>query len=163
MSILCQILTLCQWSAKNGSGFILCICFDSVELSHWRHKRCVCTSLNVNACIACSVPTRTGKIGRMGLEKWEGIFQSMKSQGIWKRLESQRKSHKILENLGKFRQMLFVIFKWTVCYLLKWIKFSVYKNKTLKKYWKMDKNTGKVREFCQCGKVETAVETINLR
>ena len=36
------------------------------------------------------------------LEKWEGIFQSGKSQGILNRLEksgeSQGKSHKILEN-----------------------------------------------------------------
>ena len=31
-------------------------------------------------------------------------------------------------------------------YLLKCIKFLVRKNKTLKKYWKMEKNTGKVRE-----------------
>ena len=28
-------------------------------------------------------------------------------------------------------------------------------NKTLKKYWKFGKNTGKVREFCQSGKVGT--------
>ena len=28
-------------------------------------------------------------------------------------------------------------------------------NKTLKKYWKIGKNTGKVREFCQSGKVGT--------
>ena len=38
------------------------------------------------------------------LEKWEGIFQSGKSQGILNRLEksgkSQGKSHKILENTG---------------------------------------------------------------
>ena len=48
------------------------------------------------------------------LEKWEGIFQSGKSQGILTRLEksgkSQGKSHKILENSGNFRQILFVIF-----------------------------------------------------
>ena len=45
------------------------------------------------------------------LEKWEGIFQS---QGILIRLEksgkSHGKSHKILENSGNFRQILFVIF-----------------------------------------------------
>ena len=35
------------------------------------------------------------------LEKWEGIFQSGNSQG---------KSHKILENSGNFRKLLFVIF-----------------------------------------------------
>ena len=41
------------------------------------------------------------------LEKWEGIFQSGKSQGILNRLEksgkSQGKSHKILENLGNLK------------------------------------------------------------
>ena len=31
------------------------------------------------------------------------------------------------------------------------------KNKTLKKYWKMGKNTGKVREFCQAEKVGTMI------
>ena len=31
-------------------------------------------------------------------------------------------------------------------------------NKTLKKYWKIGKNTGKVREFCQSGKVGTLFE-----
>ena len=48
------------------------------------------------------------------LEKWEGIFQSGKSQGILIRLEksgkSQGKSHKILEKSGNFRQILFIIF-----------------------------------------------------
>ena len=41
------------------------------------------------------------------LEKWEGIFQSGKSQGILNRLEksgkSQGKLHKILENSGNLR------------------------------------------------------------
>ena len=41
-------------------------------------------------------------LGLENLEKWEGIFQSGKSQGILNRLEksgkSQEKSHKILEN-----------------------------------------------------------------
>ena len=31
-------------------------------------------------------------------------------------------------------------------FLVQWIKFSVKKNITLKKYWKMARNTGKVRE-----------------
>ena len=39
--------------------------------------------------------------------------------------------------------------------LLKWIKFSVKKTKHLKNTGKMAKNTGKVREFCQSGKVGT--------
>ena len=30
-------------------------------------------------------------------------------------------------------------------------------NKTLKKYWKMEKDTGKVREFCQSRKVGTLI------
>ena len=41
-------------------------------------------------------------LGLENLEKWEGIFQSGKSQGILNRLEksgkSQGKPHKILEN-----------------------------------------------------------------
>ena len=53
-------------------------------------------------------------LGLENLEKWEGIFQSGKRQGILNRLEksgkSQGKSHKILENSGNFRQILFFIF-----------------------------------------------------
>ena len=41
------------------------------------------------------VPTQTGN-----LEKWEGIFQSGKSQGILNRLE---KSGKTTQNTGKLR------------------------------------------------------------
>ena len=46
-------------------------------------------------------------LGLENLEKWEGIFQSGKSQRILNRLEksgrSQGKSHKILENSGNLR------------------------------------------------------------
>ena len=42
------------------------------------------------------VPTRTGKSG-----KWEGIFQSGKSQGILSRLE---KSGNFTQNRGKIRK-----------------------------------------------------------
>ena len=46
-------------------------------------------------------------LGLENLEKWEGIFQSGKSQGILNRLEksgkSQGKSHKILEKLGNLK------------------------------------------------------------
>ena len=64
-------------------------------------------------------------LGLENLEKWEGIFQSGKSQGILNRLE---KSGEITQNTGKVREfqtnfMCYVIFKWTVYYLLKWIKF----------------------------------------
>ena len=48
------------------------------------------------------------------LEKWEGIFQSGKSQGILNRLEksgkSQGKPHKILENWGHFRKNYLLFF-----------------------------------------------------
>ena len=50
--------------------------------------------------------------------------------------------------------------------LVKWIKFSVKKNKTLKKYWKNGKkywkSQGKVREFCQSGKVGTLLQCNHL-
>ena len=91
------------------------------------------------------------------LEKWEGIFQSGKSQGILNRLE---KSGKTTQNTGKLRKFqkkiicyFSMIFKWTVYYLLKCIKFSVKKIlENGKKYWK---SQGKVREFCHHGKVGT--------
>ena len=72
------------------------------------------------------------------LEKWEGVFQS----------------GKITQNTGKFREFqtnicyFFVIFKWTVYILLKGSNFQLKKTKHLK-------NTGKVREFFQSGKVGT--------
>ena len=48
-------------------------------------------------------------------------------------------------------------FKWTGHYLLKWIRFPVKKRNIKKNTGKMAKNTGKVREFCQSGKVGTLV------
>ena len=53
-------------------------------------------------------PCQSGfPLGLENLEKWEGIFQSGKSQGILNRLEksgkSQGKSHKILEKLGNLK------------------------------------------------------------
>ena len=50
------------------------------------------TLVNVH-CSSNRVPTRTGN-----LEKWEGIFQSGKNEGILNRLE---KSGKITQNTGK--------------------------------------------------------------
>ena len=40
-------------------------------------------------------------------------------------------------------------------FLVKWIKFSVKKKQNIRKILEMAKNTGKVREFCQSGKVGT--------
>ena len=68
------------------------------------------------ACIYGVIIRRTSKqsvivagfpLGLENLEKWVGIFQSGKSQGILNRLEksgkSQGKSHKILEKLGNLK------------------------------------------------------------
>ena len=49
------------------------------------------------------VPTRTGKLGKMGRH-----FQG-KVRQFWTDWKSQGKSQKILENSGNFRQMLFLI------------------------------------------------------
>ena len=47
-------------------------------------------------------PCQSGfPLGLENLEKWEGIFQSGKSQGILNRLE---KSGKITQNTGKLRE-----------------------------------------------------------
>ena len=82
----------------------------------------------------------------------------------WKSQGKVRENHTNTGKLRAFQKKLFVffsmIFKWTVYYLLKCIKFLVRKNETLKKYWKMEKNTGKVREFCQPGKVGTLMYVI---
>ena len=53
------------------------------------------------------------------LEKWEGIFQSGKSQGILNRLE---KSGKITQNTGKLRDFQTNI----ICYFLVIFKLTVY-------------------------------------
>ena len=73
----------------------------------------------------------------------KAFFQSGKSQGILNRLE---KSRKIRQNTGKLKKfetkviyIILVIFTSTVYYFLKWIKFSVKKTRTLKKYWKNGK------------------------
>ena len=85
------------------------------------------------------------------------FWTDWKSQG--KVRENHTKYWKTEINWEKYYLIFLVIFKWTVHYLLKWIKFSVKKNKKLKKYWKNSKkywkSQGKVREFCQSGKVGT--------
>ena len=61
--------------------------------------------------------------------------------------ENHTKYWKTEINWDKYYLIFLVIFKWTVHFLVKWIKVSVQKNKTLKKYWKMAKNTGKSGNF----------------
>ena len=68
------------------------------------HKTVLYESRTWEESDACaSMIIHTGfPLGLENLEKWEGIFQSGKSQGILNRLEksgkSQGKPHKILEN-----------------------------------------------------------------
>ena len=69
--------------------------------------------------------------GLENLEKWEGIFQSGKSQGILNRLE---KSGKITQNTGKLREFqtniifyFLVIFKLTVYYFAEMHQIFSYK------------------------------------
>ena len=71
------------------------------------------------------------------LEKWEGIFQFREKSGNFEQTGKVREIHtkywKTQEIWDKYYLIFLVIFKWTLYYLLKWIKFSVKKNKTLKK------------------------------
>ena len=60
--------------------------------------------------------------------------------------ENHTKYWKTEINWDKYYLIFLVIFKWTVHFLVKWIKFSVKKTKQLKNTGKMAKNTGKVRE-----------------
>ena len=70
-------------------------------------------------------------LGLENQEKWEGIFQSGKSQGILNRLE---KSGKITQNTGKLKEFqtniifyFLVIFKLTVYYFVEMHQIFSYK------------------------------------
>ena len=84
-------------------------------------------------------------------------YKSQGSQLDWKNgkaFSSQEKLHKVLENSGNFICNFLMIFKCTVLCIIKWIKFSV-KKQDIKKIREHGKNTGKIREFFQSGKVGT--------
>ena len=102
---------------------------------------------------------KTWKMGRHFpvREKSENFEQTGKVREIW---ENHSKYWKIQGILKKCNLLFLVIFKLTVYYLLKWMKFSVKKTKTLKEYWKMEKNIGKVKEFFQSGKVGTMYSSL---
>ena len=74
---------------------------------HTRDSMYVCVGHISNEAIPMRAYSPGFPLGLENLEKWEGIFQSGKSQGIFNRLEksgkSQGKSHKILENSGNLR------------------------------------------------------------
>ena len=61
------------------------------------------------------------------LEKWRNFFQSGKSHEFCADWKSQGNLDKILEKSGKFREFLFFVLFLIELYLLKWIKFSVFR------------------------------------
>ena len=65
------------------------------------------------------VPTQTGKPGKM-----DKLFPVREFCADWK---SQGNLDKILEKSGKFREFLFFVLFLIELYLLKWIKFSVFR------------------------------------
>ena len=84
------------------------------------------------------------------LENGKAFSSQGKVREVWTDWKSQEKSHKILktqEILEKYYLLFLVIFKWTVYYLLKWVKFSVWKNKTLKNYWKSENHVIVIQEY----------------
>ena len=111
---------------------------------HFHHQILYCYLIkqkNSTILFKNRLPTETGKPGKNGKAFCQGILNGLE------------KSWKITQNTGKLGQFqtniicyFLVIFKWTVYYFLKWIKFSV-------QFFFY--NTGKVREFCQSGKVGT--------
>ena len=69
------------------------------------------------------VPTRTGKTWKNGK-----TFSSQgKVRGFCADWKSQGNFDKILEKSGKFREFLFFVLFLIELYLLKWIKFSVFR------------------------------------
>ena len=74
------------------------------------------------------VPTRTGKPGKMGRH-----FPVREKSGNFEQTGKVRENHtkywKTEINWDKYYLIFLVIFKWTVHFLVKWIKFSVKKTK----------------------------------
>ena len=66
------------------------------------------------------------------LNKWKGILQSGKSRGNFEQTGKFRENHtKCWKFRTNFICNLLVIFKCTVYYFLKWIKFSVKKRQNI--------------------------------
>ena len=101
------------------------------------------------------VPTRTGKPGKPG--KMGRHFPVREKSGNFEQTGKVReKSGKITQNTGKLREFeiniiwyFYILFWWylnELCIIAKMDQVFSKENKTLKKYWKIGKNTGKVRE-----------------
>ena len=107
---------------KNQVSFLL----SANLVSHWgvSFRKVNDARLNLIKNIYAQVYIKTGFPLRLeNLEKWEGVFQSGKSQGILNRLE---KSGKITQNTGEMRKIsdkyyliFLMIFILTVYYLVK--------------------------------------------
>ena len=94
---------------KNVMWFLMaklnCLC---INLLWWTREQ---------PCFASGFP--------LGLEKWEGIFQSGNFEQTGKVGENHTKYWKTRGIWNKYYLIFLMIFKWTVYYLIKWIKFSV--------------------------------------
>ena len=99
------------------------------------------------------VPTRTGKP-----RKWEGIFQSGEMSRNFEQTGKVGENHTKYWNVRDFRHVIFIIFsdiQMNCVLFAKMYHFFVKKIKHLKNTVKMEKITGKVREFCQSRKMGT--------
>ena len=101
-------------------------------------------------------------LGLENLEKMGRHFPVREKSGNFEQTGKVRENHtKYWKTPGiwdKYYLIFLVMFKWTVYYLLKWIKFSIKKQnnkKILEKWQKILESQGKVSEFCQSGKVGT--------
>ena len=124
-------------------------------------------------CGATGTPVWTWFPHRLeNLETWENIFQSGNSEYTGKVREFYTKYwkswwnlHKLLEKSENFRQLLYFLFFMWFEFLTIFISiffceflFNYLKKKNCKKkknHWKMEKDTGKVRENCQSDDVGT--------
>ena len=86
----------CPGSLWFACGQVTQSCKNEI---HYLHS--IDTSCQYLSCLI-RVPTQTGKPGKMG--------RYFPVREFWTDWKSQGKSHKILENSGNFRQILFVIF-----------------------------------------------------
>ena len=94
---------------------------------------------------------------RMGNLETGSTFSSQRKVGeFWTYWKSNGNLPKVLERRENFSQF-FSDCLIKVYLLNRSLHLLNSLNKTLKKYWKMEKNTGKVREICQSEKVGTMI------
>ena len=104
------------------------------------------------------VPTQTGKPGKMGRH-----FPVREKSGNFEQTRKVKENHtKYWKNIREFQKNVLcyflVIFKNELSIICSNGSSFQFKKQNIKKYWKIEKDTGKVREFCQSGKVGTLDE-----